>query len=186
MTLDIHNWSSTAHQEIHKIIKDEIFPIVNEVDALQNFEIQFLKEAAKFVRGFKSLSKEANESLSKHKAMEFEIERLLRAVVCQDIMSIYKKCKECKYDKISYDKTYNDMQQRSNGLQARLGDLKGKCKDNPCVSDTFDPLSQKLENKNMKLKFLALNYAKENAHLKTTYKNLFDSISVVETKRGVE
>ncbi|GJS73466.1 hypothetical protein Tco_0706307 [Tanacetum coccineum] len=64
MTLDTHNWSSIAHQEIHKILKEEIFPIINQVDTrLQNFEIQFLKEAAKFVRDFKSLAKEADESL---------------------------------------------------------------------------------------------------------------------------
>ncbi|GJR98760.1 hypothetical protein Tco_0270934 [Tanacetum coccineum] len=89
MTLDIHNCSSYVHQEIHKIVKDEIFLIVNQVDArVQNFEIQFLKEAAKFVRDFKSLAKEADESLAKHKALELEIERLLRAVVSQDIMSI--------------------------------------------------------------------------------------------------
>ncbi|GKF78575.1 hypothetical protein Tco_0234143, partial [Tanacetum coccineum] len=89
MTLDTHNWSSSAHQEIHKILKEEIFPIINQVDSrLQNFEIQFLKEAAKFVRDFKSLAKEANESLAKHKTLELEIERLLRAVVSQDIMSI--------------------------------------------------------------------------------------------------
>ncbi|GJW34866.1 hypothetical protein Tco_0057786 [Tanacetum coccineum] len=63
MTLDIHNWSSTTHQELHKIVKDEIFPIINQVDArVQNFEIQFLKEVAKFVRDFKSLAKEADES----------------------------------------------------------------------------------------------------------------------------
>ncbi|GJT31736.1 hypothetical protein Tco_0922155 [Tanacetum coccineum] len=37
---------------------------------------------------FKSLAKEADESLAKHKALELEIERLLRAVVSQDIMSI--------------------------------------------------------------------------------------------------
>ncbi|GJY24236.1 hypothetical protein Tco_0397894 [Tanacetum coccineum] len=42
-----------------------------------------LKEAAKFVRDFKSLAKEADESLAKHKALELEIERLLRAVVSQ-------------------------------------------------------------------------------------------------------
>ncbi|GKC39600.1 hypothetical protein Tco_1051984 [Tanacetum coccineum] len=89
MTLDIHNWLSSVHQEIHKIVKDEIFCIVNQVDArLQNFEIQFLKEATKFVRDFKSLAKEADESLAKHKALELEIERLLREVVSQDIMSI--------------------------------------------------------------------------------------------------
>nr|GEW07532.1 hypothetical protein [Tanacetum cinerariifolium] len=89
MTLDTHNWSSSAHQEFHKIVKDEIFPIFNQVDArVQNFEIQFLKEAAKFVRDFKSLAKEADESLAKHKALELEIKRHLRAVVSQDIMSV--------------------------------------------------------------------------------------------------
>ncbi|GKB27755.1 retrovirus-related pol polyprotein from transposon TNT 1-94, partial [Tanacetum coccineum] len=183
MTLDTHNWSSSAHQEIHKILKEEIFPIINQVDSrLQNFEIQFLKEAAKFVRDFKSLAKEADESLAKHKTLELEIERLLRAVVSQDIMSIvqnpsvvdssnlqteldrtkerlenciikkeneyaklwndwYKKCEECKYDKISYDKAYNDMQQKIERLQAQLGDQKGKSKDTPSVSNTLDPLS---------------------------------------------
>ncbi|GJS80790.1 hypothetical protein Tco_0730671 [Tanacetum coccineum] len=211
MTLDTHNWSSSAHQEIHKILKEEIFPIVNQVDArLQNFEIQFLKEAAKFVRDFKSLAKEADESLAKHNALELEIERLLRAVVSQDIMSIvqnpsvvdssnlqteldrtkerfenciikkeneyaklwndwYKKCEECKYDKISYDKAYNDMQQKIERLQAQLGDQKGKSKDTPCVSNTLDPLSQKLENENVELEFQVRNYEKEIAHLKTTY-----------------
>nr|GEU40902.1 hypothetical protein [Tanacetum cinerariifolium] len=89
MTLDIHNWSSSVHQEIYKIVKDEIFPIVNQVDGrLQNFKIQFLKEAAKFVRDFKSLAKEADESLAKHKALELEIKRLLKAIVNQDIMSV--------------------------------------------------------------------------------------------------
>nr|GFB40530.1 hypothetical protein [Tanacetum cinerariifolium] len=232
---------SSAHQELYKIVRDENFPIVNQVDArVQNFKIQFLKEAAKFVGDFKSLAKEADESLAKHKALELEIERLLKAVVSQDIMTImqkeyvvdtsdlqteleqaakfvgdfkslakeadaslakhkileleierllkavisqdiisvvqnasvvdtpnlqtelerikerfenciikketkyaklwndwYKKCDECKYEKISYDKAYKDMQQKIKRLQAQ-----------------------------------------ENAHLKATYKNLFDSISV--------
>nr|GEU32906.1 retrovirus-related Pol polyprotein from transposon TNT 1-94 [Tanacetum cinerariifolium] len=42
---------------------------------------QFLKEAAKFVGDFKSLAKEADESLAKHKALELEIKRLLRVVI---------------------------------------------------------------------------------------------------------
>ncbi|GJT10742.1 retrovirus-related pol polyprotein from transposon TNT 1-94 [Tanacetum coccineum] len=180
-------------------------------------------EAAKFVRDFKSLAKEADESLVKHKALELEIERLLRAVVSQDIMSVvqnnsvvdtsnlqtelertkerlenciikkeneyaklwndwYKKCEECKYDKISYDKAYNDMQQKIERLQAQLGDLKGKRKDTPYVSDTLNPLPQKLENENVELEFQVRNYEKENAHLKTAYKNLFDSINVSKQK----
>nr|GFD42240.1 hypothetical protein [Tanacetum cinerariifolium] len=55
---------------------------------VQNFEIQFLKEAAKFVRDFKSLAKEADKSLAKHKALELEIGRLLKAVVSQNIMFV--------------------------------------------------------------------------------------------------
>nr|GFB98676.1 hypothetical protein [Tanacetum cinerariifolium] len=190
---------------------------------VQNSEIQFLKEATKFVGDFKSLAKEADESLAKHKALELEIERLLRAVVSQDIMSIvqkasvvdtsnlqtelertkegfenciikkeneyaklwndwYKKCDECKFDKISYDKAYKDMQQKIERLQAQLGYLKGRSKDTSCVLDTLNPLSQKLENENVELEFQVLNYAKGNAHLKTTYKNLFDSISVSRTQ----
>nr|GEX86303.1 retrovirus-related Pol polyprotein from transposon TNT 1-94 [Tanacetum cinerariifolium] len=45
-------------------------------------------QAAKFVGDFKSLAKESDESLGKHKTLELEIERLLRAVVSQDIMSV--------------------------------------------------------------------------------------------------
>ncbi|GJY42286.1 retrovirus-related pol polyprotein from transposon TNT 1-94 [Tanacetum coccineum] len=153
------------------------------------------------------LVKTEDESLAKHKALELEIERLLRAVVSQDIMSIvqsnfvvdtsnlqtelertkerfenciikreneyaklwndwYKKCEECKYDKISYDKAYNGMQQKIERLQAQLGDQKGKSKDTPCVSNTLDLLPQKLKNENVELEFQIRNYEKENAHLK--------------------
>nr|GEX39870.1 reverse transcriptase domain-containing protein [Tanacetum cinerariifolium] len=127
-------------------------------------------EQAKFVGDFKSLANEADASLAKHKALELEIERLLKAVASQDIMIIvqnesvvdtsdlqtevermknalktvslkrklnmlnfgmnwYKKCVECKYDKISYDKAYKDMQQKIERLQAQLGDLKDNTQD---------------------------------------------------------
>ncbi|GJZ36462.1 retrovirus-related pol polyprotein from transposon TNT 1-94 [Tanacetum coccineum] len=46
------------------------------------------QEQSKFVRDFKSLANEADESLAKNKDLEFEIEHLLRAVVSQDIMPI--------------------------------------------------------------------------------------------------
>nr|GEV73509.1 hypothetical protein [Tanacetum cinerariifolium] len=154
------------------------------------------EKVAKFVGDFKSLAKEDDESLAKHKALEFKIERLLRAVVSQVIMCVvqnasvdssdlqtelertkerfenciikkeneyaklwndwYKKCNECKYDKISYDKAYNDMQHKIKRLQAQLGDLKGKCKYTLGVSDTFNPLSEKLENENVELEFQSL------------------------------
>nr|GFB67379.1 hypothetical protein [Tanacetum cinerariifolium] len=45
------------------------------------------------------------------------------------------------------------MQQKIERLQAQLGELKGKSKDTSCVSDTLNPLSQKLENKNVELEF---------------------------------
>ncbi|GJV83816.1 hypothetical protein Tco_1523714 [Tanacetum coccineum] len=106
MTLDIHNWSSSAHQEIHKIVKDEIFPIVNQVDArVQNFEIQFLQEAAKFVRDFQSLANEADESLAMNKALELEIERLLRVVnKLHDTIYENAKLRAQLFDKVSDQK----------------------------------------------------------------------------------
>nr|GFC53916.1 hypothetical protein [Tanacetum cinerariifolium] len=89
MTLVVHNWSSSAHKEVHRIISYEIAPIINQVDAMvQNFERQFLQEVAKFVQDFKSLAKEADESLDKQKSLELEIKRLLKASVSHDIMSI--------------------------------------------------------------------------------------------------
>nr|GEZ00455.1 retrovirus-related Pol polyprotein from transposon TNT 1-94 [Tanacetum cinerariifolium] len=90
----------------------------------------------------------------------------------------YKKCEESKYEKISYDKAYNDMQQKIERLQAQLRDPMGKSKDTLCVSDTLDPLSYKLGNENVELVFQVQNYEKENVHRKTTYKKLFDSIKV--------
>nr|GEU41473.1 hypothetical protein [Tanacetum cinerariifolium] len=92
MTLEVHNWSSSAHKKVHRIISYEIAPIINQVDAMvQNFEMQFLQEAAKFVRDFKSLAKEADESLDKQKSLELEIERVLKASISHDIMSIVQK-----------------------------------------------------------------------------------------------
>nr|GEX99977.1 hypothetical protein [Tanacetum cinerariifolium] len=65
----------------------------------------------------------------------------------------YKKSEECKYDKISYDKSHNDMQQKIERLQTQLGDLKGKSKITSYVSNTLDPLSQKVVNENVELEF---------------------------------
>nr|GEV51891.1 retrovirus-related Pol polyprotein from transposon TNT 1-94 [Tanacetum cinerariifolium] len=80
--------ASTSSTQTDKA-PDENFSIVNQVDArLKIFKIQFLKEVTKFIQDFKSLAKEADESLAKHKALELEIEHLLRAVVSQDILSI--------------------------------------------------------------------------------------------------
>nr|GFA52910.1 hypothetical protein [Tanacetum cinerariifolium] len=146
---------------------------------MQNFEIQFLKEAAKFVGDFKSLAKEADASLAKQKILELEIERLLKAVVSQDIISVVQNASVVDTSDLQTElESYKDMQQKIERLQAQLGALKGKSNDTSCVSNTLNPLSQKLENENVELEFQVLNYARENAHLKATYKNLFDSISV--------
>nr|GEY50519.1 hypothetical protein [Tanacetum cinerariifolium] len=107
--------SSTAHQEVHKILKDEIAHIVNQVDArVINFEKQFLKEATKF--DFKSLANEANESLGINKVLEYENERLLREVVVEknDLIkpatsySVLKSQESniMKYDKVIAPRTF--------------------------------------------------------------------------------
>nr|GEU65622.1 integrase, catalytic region, zinc finger, CCHC-type, peptidase aspartic, catalytic [Tanacetum cinerariifolium]GEV08655.1 integrase, catalytic region, zinc finger, CCHC-type, peptidase aspartic, catalytic [Tanacetum cinerariifolium] len=121
MTLETHKWLSSAHQELHKIVKDENFPIVNQVDArVQNFEIQFLKEAAKFVGDFKSLAKEADESLAKHKTLELEIERLLRAVFSQDIMFVVQKNSVVETSNLQNNTKTRRPQPRSNTKNDRV------------------------------------------------------------------
>nr|GEU65734.1 hypothetical protein [Tanacetum cinerariifolium] len=115
---EVHKYDNCCNNEIFNMFTQEeqytelleCIPEPHKVLQNDNNVISkvFSVEQNKFVRDFKSLAKEADESLAKHKALKLEIERLLRAVV--------------------------------------------------------------------------LNYAKENAHLKTTYKNLFDSISVTRTQ----
>nr|GEY92912.1 hypothetical protein [Tanacetum cinerariifolium] len=62
--------------------KDDNACTSNPVEpTIKRFPNSTFSLAAKFVGGFKSLAKEAVESLAKHKALELEIERLLRAVV---------------------------------------------------------------------------------------------------------
>nr|GEV23449.1 retrovirus-related Pol polyprotein from transposon TNT 1-94 [Tanacetum cinerariifolium] len=61
-------------------------------------------------------------------------------------------------------------------FQAQLIDLKGKSSDTPSALNALDPLNQKLESKIVELEFQVVNYEREINHLKTTYKNLFDSI----------
>nr|GEV47106.1 putative ribonuclease H-like domain-containing protein [Tanacetum cinerariifolium] len=77
-------------QSDFKIREDELLDkqiqLEKRIKELDNILVK--TEAAKFVGDFKSLAKEADESLAKHNALELEIERLLRAVVSQDIMSV--------------------------------------------------------------------------------------------------
>nr|GEU38185.1 putative RNA-directed DNA polymerase [Tanacetum cinerariifolium] len=69
------------------LYEDEIAPIVNQVDArVQNFKNHFVKEAAKFVRDFKSLAKEADDSLDKIMVLEKENDLLFRAVVIPKVV----------------------------------------------------------------------------------------------------
>ncbi|GJU28212.1 hypothetical protein Tco_1166833 [Tanacetum coccineum] len=124
-----------------------------------------LQQAAKFVQDFKSLGKEADESLDKQKSLELEIERLLKASVSHDIMSIVQN---------SFVDVPSNLQTE---LDPQLGDLKGKSSITPSASNTLDPLNQKSETKIMELEFQVVNYEREIRHLKTTYKNLFDSIT---------
>nr|GEU95978.1 retrovirus-related Pol polyprotein from transposon TNT 1-94 [Tanacetum cinerariifolium] len=173
---EVHDYENCYDNEIFNMFTQEeqytelLEPILEPHQETQNnnnviSEDSSVEQSAKFVGDFKSLAKEAHESLAKHKALELEIERLLRAVVSQDIMSVvqkdsvvdisnlqtelertkerfenyifrkeneyaklwndwYKKCEECKFDKISYDKAYKDMQQKIERLQAQLGDRK--------------------------------------------------------------
>ncbi|GJX00115.1 hypothetical protein Tco_0184028 [Tanacetum coccineum] len=102
-------------------------------------------QAAKFVQDFKSLAKEADESLAKHKALELEIERLLRAVVSQDIMSIVQNPSVVDS---------SNLQTELDPYERTLGDQKGNSQVLIVYhNNSWIPLSQKLENENVELEF---------------------------------
>nr|GEW74970.1 hypothetical protein [Tanacetum cinerariifolium] len=143
-TLQFAQESHEKMKHLNKEIKPANYTKINHLSG----------EAAKFVGDFKSFANETDASLAKHKALELEIKRLLKAVVSQDIIIIMQ----------------NESVVDTSDLQTEH-------------EHTRNPLSQKLENENVDLEFQVLNYAKENAHVKTTYKNLFDSISVLRMFR---
>nr|GEW02635.1 hypothetical protein [Tanacetum cinerariifolium] len=126
----------------------------------------------KFVQDFKSLAKEADESLDKQKSLELKIERLLKASVSHDIMSIVQN----GFVNVPSD-LQTELDRTKEKLEPQLRDLKGKSSDTLSASNTLDPLNQKLESKIIELEFQMVNYKREISHLKTTYKNLFDFIT---------
>ncbi|GKC78082.1 hypothetical protein Tco_1128856 [Tanacetum coccineum] len=173
------NTSKTANVSKSISIPNEEFPD----DTTPSVAQKFLNEKQPNLFETSNLLQKREMNLLPTQVLELEIERLLRAVVSQDVMSIVQSNSVVDTSNLQIElEPYNDIQQKIERLQAQLGDQKGKSKDTPCVSNTLDPLSQKLENENVELEFQVFNYAKENAHLKTTYKNLFDSISVTRTQ----
>nr|GEZ14244.1 retrovirus-related Pol polyprotein from transposon TNT 1-94 [Tanacetum cinerariifolium] len=83
---------------------------LNELTRLQNFKIQFLKEAAKFVGDFKSLAKEADASLAKHKILEMDIEHLQTEL--EHTKERFENCIIKKENE--YAKFWNDWKHKAN------------------------------------------------------------------------
>nr|GFB65240.1 hypothetical protein [Tanacetum cinerariifolium] len=127
MTIETHNWSSSAHQELHKI------------------------EAAKFVGDFKSLGNEADAYLAKHKALELEIERLLKAVVSEDIMIIMQN--ESVVDTSDLQTELEHTKERFENCIIKKETEYAKLWNDWYKKYTQNLLSQKLENENVELEF---------------------------------
>nr|GEY01115.1 retrovirus-related Pol polyprotein from transposon TNT 1-94 [Tanacetum cinerariifolium] len=94
LTIELAGYKNQERQAQHKqqslydgkvLLEKHDPPVVHDSEETPQLAQE---KAAKFVGDFKSLAKQADESLAKHKALELEIERLLRAVVSQDIMSV--------------------------------------------------------------------------------------------------
>nr|GEU54436.1 hypothetical protein [Tanacetum cinerariifolium] len=103
-------------------------------DEISNLNKQLSKEKS-FISSLMDEKKRLKHDFKIRENMFLDKEVVLEAKEKEYVVlwnNWYTKCEECKYDKISYDKAYNDMQQKVERLQAH--------------------------------------------HLKTTYKNLFDSI----------
>nr|GFA61920.1 hypothetical protein [Tanacetum cinerariifolium] len=108
-------------------------------------------EAAKFVGDFKSLTNEADASLAKHKALELEIERLLKAVVSQDIMIIVQN--ESVVDTLDLYTELERTKERFEDCNIKKETEYDKLWNDCYKKYTRNPLSQKLKNENVELEF---------------------------------
>ncbi|GJX26486.1 retrovirus-related pol polyprotein from transposon TNT 1-94 [Tanacetum coccineum] len=141
-------------------------------------------EAAKFVRDFQSLAKEADESLAKHKALELDIECLLSAVISQDIMSIVQNPTvvetsdlQTKLDKLENENMELEFQ------------IKNYAKENAHLRTAYKNLSDSINVTRTHTK--AIIDSLQNKLYDTIYKNaklraqLFDKVSEQkDTTRG--
>ncbi|GJX58470.1 retrovirus-related pol polyprotein from transposon TNT 1-94 [Tanacetum coccineum] len=103
-TLQLAQESHLKMKQLNKEIKPANYTKINHLSRSANFKIRLLKEAAKFVRDFKSLAKEDDESLAKQKLWNLKLTSLENSFDIEDMMF------SCKIER----------------LQVQLGDLKGK------------------------------------------------------------
>ncbi|GJV86438.1 retrovirus-related pol polyprotein from transposon TNT 1-94 [Tanacetum coccineum] len=136
-----------------------------------NLKNDFVLEAANFVLDYKSLAKEAADSLEKIKVLEKEIKPLSKASDSADSNPIVLS--------ISVIDEEN--------LQTELvREVKGKSTTTSCVPKSLDPIVQKLKDENVALESKIASYRKEVKHLKTMYQNLFDSIKVTRAETMIK
>nr|GEW85696.1 retrovirus-related Pol polyprotein from transposon TNT 1-94 [Tanacetum cinerariifolium] len=198
---EVHDYENCDDNEIFNMFTQEeqytelLEPIPEKHQVPHNDNDVISEEAAKFVGDFKSLAKEADESLAKQKALELEIERLLRAVASQDIMSVVQKTYvvdtlnlQTELERRKNTLKILSLKRRMNMLNFGMIGTKSVTNANMIkfrtikLTRTCNKRSNgcKLSWEISRIK--VLNYARKNAHLKTTYKNLFDSISVSRTQ----
>ncbi|GJQ99770.1 hypothetical protein Tco_0522755 [Tanacetum coccineum] len=101
-TLQLAQESRLKMKKLNKEIKPENYEKINKLSKVfVSQKAKSREEHLKFIRDFKYLAKEADESLAKHKALELEILGVrLEADVSQDIMSIVQNNSCCKINKL--------------------------------------------------------------------------------------
>nr|GEW17805.1 hypothetical protein [Tanacetum cinerariifolium] len=90
-------------------------------------EIQSTQEEFEFMAGVDA--HEETERVKVNCTSKDTLQQVSLSGTQSDNVPVYDSdgsAEECKYDKISYDKAYNDMQTKIKRLQAQLGDLKDK------------------------------------------------------------
>nr|GEW11796.1 integrase, catalytic region, zinc finger, CCHC-type, peptidase aspartic, catalytic [Tanacetum cinerariifolium] len=104
---EVHDYENYDDNDIFNMFTQEeqytklLEPIPEQHQVPQNDNNVISEEAAKFIGDFKSLAKEDDESLAKHKALELEIKRLLRAVVSDEKDNTHDTSANTKFAKQS-------------------------------------------------------------------------------------
>ncbi|GJW77478.1 retrovirus-related pol polyprotein from transposon TNT 1-94 [Tanacetum coccineum] len=127
----LYNNLVTEVEKVNKVNRK-----IKETNADLITELARYREAAKFVRDFKSLAKEADESLDKILVLEKENERLLRVVVSQDIISIVQNPSVVDTSNLQteFDRTKEKLETLDNTAKTRRPQLMSNTKNDRVTS----------------------------------------------------
>ncbi|GKC88241.1 hypothetical protein Tco_1148890 [Tanacetum coccineum] len=144
----VDNTAKTKRPQSRSNTKNDRVPSVSKSSCIKNKEVEVEEHLRNLLllKNKKHMSSECNNIKL---AIRNDKSEVVCAMYTSNLLTKLDRTKE----KLENCIIKKEKEYAIKRLQAQLGDFKGKSQDTPCVSDTLDPLSQKLEDENVSLEF---------------------------------